>query len=228
MTQQEKNAGKANPGEPKRRRGRPPLPGPSARQQEMLDFIRSADRSGGRPPSIEEIRRHFHFSSTNAVRTHLAALEKKGLLKRVPNSHRGISLTSETRDAHGDARFVPLLGDAPAGAPGEAIIQADEHIALDPALFPQTDLFAIRVRGHSMTGAGINDRDLALIRPAAEAHDGDLVLARVNNEVTIKRLRFKRAVPCLHPENPEYPDIIPLENDEFSIIGIVAGIIRKY
>lgn len=218
----------AGNGRQKRRPGRPPVEGPTDRQREILGFIREALQTNRRPPSIDEIRRHFRFQSTFAVRTHLAALEKKGLLRIARNSHRGLSLPDDTgADGH-ETRLVPLLGDAPAGNPVEAIEQADEHIALDTALVPNGEIFAIRVRGDSMIGAGIFDHDVALIRPGPEARDGDLVLARLNNEVTVKRLRFRRGKPYLHPENPKYGDIVPGEGDDFSIIGTVSGIFRKY
>ncbi|MDR1613732.1 MAG: transcriptional repressor LexA [Planctomycetota bacterium] len=225
-----KRGGKTEPssgGERKRRPGRPPIEGPTARQREILAFIHSASRTDRRPPSIDEIRRHFKFQSTYAVRVHLAALEKKGLLHIAKGSHRGLSLPGDDH-ARREGRLVPLLGDAPAGMPSEAIGQADEHIALDPALFPQTDMFAIRVLGDSMIGAGIHDRDVALIRPGSEAQDGDLVLVRLNNEVTIKRLRFENGKPALHPENPDYADIPVEEGDDFAIVGVIAGIVRKY
>lgn len=212
----------------KRRPGRPPIEGPTARQRQILDFVRETVRAGERPPSIDEIRAYLQFSSTNAVRTHLQALEKKGLLKIARNSHRGIGLPDGDRAARGETRLVPLLGDAPAGSPTEAIEQADEHVALDSAMFPHENVFAIRVRGDSMIDAGIHDHDIALIRPGAEAGDGALVLARVNNEVTIKRLRFKKGKPYLHPENTAYRDIYVKDGDDLSVIGTVAGIVRKY
>lgn len=219
-------ATKVNPA--KRRPGRPPIEGPTARQREILEFIRAARQTGDRPPSIDEIRLHLNFKSTFAVRTHLLALEKKGLLHIARNSHRGISLSDNDRAVRNTSRLVPLLGDAPAGSPTEAIEQTDEHISVDPALFPQEDVFAIRVRGNSMLDAGIHDHDVALIRPNAEATAETVVLARLNNEVTLKRLRFKKGKPYLHPENAEYIDIFVEDGDDLSIIGVLVGIIRKY
>ena len=220
--------GTAKAGRAKRGPGRPPIEGPTTRQREILDFVCDIVHAGGRPPSIDEIRRHLKFRSTFAVRTHLQALEKKGLLRIARNSHRGISLPDDGKNTRAAPRLVPLLGDAPAGSPTEAIEQTDEHIALDPAMFPQPDIFAIRVRGDSMVDAGIHDRDIALIRPGQEAADGALVLARLNGEVTLKRLLFKEGRPCLHPENATYSDIPVKEGDSLSIIGTVAGIVRAY
>lgn len=207
--------------------GRPPIEGPTARQREILEFIRTVSQAGRQPPSIDEIRQHLKFKSTFAVRNHLQALERKGLLRIARNSHRGISLPGDAA-ARSASRLVPLLGEAPAGKPNEAIEQTDEHIILDPALFPQTDIFAIRVRGESMVDAGIHNGDVALVRPGPEAADGALVLARLNNEVTIKRLRFKKGIPYLHPENAAYSDIFVKDGDDLTIIGTVAGIIRTY
>lgn len=218
----------AGTGRSKRGPGRPPIEGPTARQREILDFIRAASQAGNRPPSIDEIRGHLKFQSTFAVRTHLRSLEGKGLLRIARNSHRGISLADDDAPPRSGSRAVPLLGDAPAGSPAEAIERADDHITLDPDLFPQDGLFAIRVRGDSMIDAGIHDRDVALIHPGSEAADGVLVLARLNGEVTIKRLRFRKGKPFLHPENPAYADIPVKDRDELSIIGTIAGIIRKY
>ncbi len=220
----------------KRRPGRPPVEGATARQQAVLDFIRETIQANRRPPTVEEIRLHFKFRSPFAVREHILALEKKGLLNIAKRSSRGLSLPDGAgTDADADApalvrgmRRVPLLGVAAAGHPIEAIEQYDENIALDESMFPGSDMFAIRVRGDSMTGAGINDRDIALIQPGSEAKTGDLVLARLNGDVTIKRLRFAKGKPYLHPENAAYSDIVPEDGDEFSIIGTVAGIVRKY
>ncbi len=214
----------------KRRPGRPPAEGATARQQAVLDFIRETIQANRRPPTVEEIRLHFKLRSPFAVREHILALEKKGLLNIAKRSSRGLSLPD---DADADApvhgmRRIPLLGEAAAGRPIEAIEQYDEHIALDESMFPGSGMFAIRVRGDSMIDAGINNHDVALIQPNPGANAGDLVLARLNNEVTIKRLRFAKGKPYLHPENAAYTDIVPKDDDEFSIIGTVAGIIRKY
>lgn len=228
MGKYRKANGAAKEGGAKRGPGRPPIEGPTARQREILDFIRTASQTGRQPPSIDEIRLYLKFKSTFAVRNHLRALERKGLLRIAKNSHRGISLPEKDAAARSASRLAPLLGEAAAGNPIEAIEQADEHITLDPSLFPQADVFAIRVRGDSMVDAGIHDRDVALIRPGPEAADGSLVLARLNSEVTIKRLRFKKGVPYLHPENTAFSDILVKDGDDLSIIGTVAGIIRTY
>ena len=217
---------------PKRRLGRPPAEGATARQQAVLDFIRETIRVNRRPPTVEEIRLHFKFRSPFAVREHILALEKKGLLNIAKRSSRGLSLPDDV-SAGADAsahrmRRIPLLGEAAAGQPIEAIEQYDEHIALDESMFPGPGMFAIRVRGDSMIDAGINNHDVALIQPNPEARAGALVLARLNGDVTIKRLRFTKGKPYLHPENAKYEDIVPEDSDDFSIIGTVAGIIRKY
>lgn len=215
-------------GKRKRRPGRPSIAGPTARQVEILEFIRAASQAERRPPSIDEIRRHFNFQSTNAVRAHLQSMEKKGLLRIARGSHRGISLPDDSGAREFHSRLVPLLGEAAAGAPIEAIERIDEHVALDGGLFPHPDIFALRVRGDSMIDAGINHQDLALIRPCPDAKDGDLVLARLNGDVTIKRLRLEKGRIALHPENPAYKDIRIGKDDDFSIVGTIAGIIRKY
>lgn len=211
----------------KRRPGRPPVKGPTARQQEVLDFIRAATLADHRPPSTEEIRRHFQFRSSFAVRTHLMALEKKGLVQITRNIARGITLTDAPDEIPSGVRRVPLLGEAPAGNPIEAIEEAGEHIIVDATMFSRTGLFALRVRGDSMIGAGIHDRDIALIHSGVEAEVGELVLARLNGEVTIKRLCRRRNLLYLHPENPKYPDIFPGDDDDFAVVGTVAGLIRK-
>ncbi len=218
----------------KRRTGRPPVEGATARQQAVLDFIRETIQANRRPPTVEEIRLHFNFRSPFAVREHILALEKKGLLNIAKRSSRGLSLPDDvSANAGADAsahrmRRIPLLGEAAAGQPIEAIEQYDEHIALDESMFPGPGMFAIRVRGDSMIDAGINNHDVALIQPNPEARAGALVLARLNGDVTIKRLRFTKGKPYLHPENAKYEDIVPEDSDDFSIIGTVAGIIRKY
>ncbi len=214
------------------RPGRPPVAGATPRQREVLDFVRTALADTGLTPTVEEIRRHFRFKSTFAVRCHLLALAKKGLVEMAPGIHRGLRIVGEAgkvEDARAAATFsVPLLGDAPAGVPVEAVEVGDERLEVDGSLFKPERLFAIRVRGDSMLGAGINDRDLALIRPAAAAPEGAIVLARLNGETTLKRLGVKQGRPYLLPENPAYRDIVPESGDDFTIVGVLTGIIRKY
>ncbi len=212
----------------KRRPGRPPVEGATARQQAILDFIRETIQANRRPPTVEEIRRYFNFRSPFAVREHILALEKKGLLNIAKRSSRGLSLPDDADAPIRPMRRIPLLGDAAAGQPIEAIEQYGEHIALDENMFPDSGMFAIRVCGDSMIDAGINDHDIALIQPGSEAKTNDLVLARLNGDVTIKRLCFAHGKPYLHPENVTYSDIVPEDGDDFSVIGTVAGIIRKY
>lgn len=196
---------------------------PTTRQLQILDYLRKAIKDNSRPPTLDEIRKHFGWHSTNAARSHLVLMEKKGLIRLNKNSHRGI-VVSETETPH--SKNVPLLGEAPAGRPVEEIAQTEERLTVDAGMFPQNNLFAIRVRGDSMVGAGINDRDVALIHYGAEARSGAIILARLNSEVTVKRLLSDADSVRLHAENPAYQDITVNAWDDFTIVGPVVGVMR--
>ncbi|MFN2352166.1 MAG: transcriptional repressor LexA, partial [Kiritimatiellia bacterium] len=156
------------------------------RQRMVLDFIRTELEHQGRPPTLHEIKNRFGWSSTNAVRGHLKLLRAKGALTCDRYRARGIRLPPIPSAP--TLRAVPLLGQVPAGMPLEAVEHHTDTINIDPAMFPGEDLFALRVRGDSMTDAGILEGDTLIVRRQPAADPGAIVVATINGEATVKRL----------------------------------------
>jgi repressor LexA len=191
----------------------------TSRQAEILQLIREAIESSGFPPTRAEICRVLGFRSPNAAEEHLRALERKGAIEILDGTARGIVLKQSLG--------VPLIGRVAAGAP----ILAEAHIQgryqLDPALFrPRAD-YLLKVRGLSMRDAGILDGDLLAVHRTAEARSGQIVVARLADEVTVKRLRRRGATVELLPENPDFaPIVLDTREEQFAIEGIGVGVIR--
>jgi repressor LexA len=189
------------------------------RQAEILQLIREVIESSGFPPTRAEICRVLGFRSPNAAEEHLRALERKGAIEILDGTARGIVLKQSLG--------VPLIGRVAAGAP----ILAEAHIQgryqLDPALFrPRAD-YLLKVRGLSMRDAGILDGDLLAVHRTAEARSGQIVVARLADEVTVKRLRRRGATVELLPENPDFdPIVLDTREEQFAIEGIGVGVIR--
>jgi repressor LexA len=191
----------------------------TAKQQEILTLIRQAIETTGLPPTRAEIAEAMDYSSHNAAEEHLRMLERKGAIEIVKGSARGIRLK--------DGGGIPLIGRVAAGSP----ILAEEHIQayyqVDPALFSPRADYLLKVRGMSMRDAGIHDGDMLAVHKTAEARAGQVVVARVNDEVTVKRLRRRGAIIELHPENPEFkPIVVDPRREEFAIEGLAVGVIR--
>ena len=187
------------------------------RQAQILDFIRDAIEDNGYPPTLAEIAGHFGFRSHNAAVDHLKALARKGALELTEGASRGIRLTTE--------QGLPLIGRVAAGSPLLAEENIQAYYRLDPALFrPRAD-YLLKVRGNSMVDVGILDGDLLAVHKTAEARSGQIVVARLGDEVTVKRLKRKGNRVELVAENPEYAPIVvdgPLE-----IEGLAVGLIRN-
>lgn len=193
------------------------------RQQEILDFIRNTLEILGAPPTRAEIASAFGFASPNAAEDHLKALAKKGVLVLEPGAARGIRLVQQLG--------LPLVGNVAAGSP----ILAEEHIQgryqIDPGLFSPRADFLLKVRGLSMRDVGIMEGDLLAVHRTGEARDGQIVVARVGDEVTVKRFKH-RGLPAgvvhLVPENPEFePIVVDTEHESLAIEGIAVGLIRN-
>ncbi len=195
------------------------------RQREVLAYLTDAVRQDGRPPTLRELAAHFGWHSDNSARQHLRLLRQKGVIEYDEGVSRGIRLSRRGRAA--ELRQVPLVGRVAAGLPIEAIENLEGSIGVDPRLFPEAEIFALRVKGDSMTGIGIHDGDLAIVRKAAEARDQEVIVARLNGEATLKRLRRKNQAFWLQAENPAYGDIHVDRADSFEIVGIVVGIMRR-
>ncbi len=199
--------------------------GLTERQQEVLDFLTDTMARGGRPPTLREIAAHFGWASDNAARQHLRLLRQKGVIAYDEGVARGIRLAPGRAGA--DLREVSLVGRVAAGVPLEAIENIEGTLGVDPRLFPEQDVFALRVRGESMQDAGIRDGDIALIRKQQEAREGDIVIALVNDEATLKRYARQGETVVLRAENPVYPDLEVTGRDSLELIGVVIGIMRR-
>jgi repressor LexA len=191
----------------------------TVKQQEILDFIRQAIEETGFPPTRAEIAKAFRYSSPNAAEDHLRTLERKGAIELTPGASRGIRLA--------ESFGLPLIGRVAAGSP----ILAEEHVErrcqVDPALFrPRAD-YLLKVRGMSMKDIGILDGDLLAVHRTREARSGQIVVARLNGEVTVKRLKRRGRAIELVPENSELKSIEVDAADELAIEGIGVGVIRR-
>lgn len=203
------------------------------RQQEIYDFIAFTIRDKGFPPTIREIMDQFNIASTNGVRTTLAALEKKGHIKRRPMLSRGIELTARIHRDIGqaitaDVREVPLIGRVAAGQPILAIENVEETIAVDSSFAPGEDVFALRVEGDSMTGIGILDGDYVLARHQITANQGEIIVAIVDGEATVKRYYVDGEGVQLVAENEAYEPIIVGPHQDFRIAGKVVSLMRRF
>lgn len=199
------------------------------RQGEILDFIRQCLVDSGAPPTREEIARAFGFRSLNAAEQHLQALQKKGLIELVAGTSRGIRL-KETLLALKEvsADFgLPLIGKVAAGSPILAQENVLKHPAIDPLMFrPRAD-YLLEVRGLSMRDAGILEGDWLAVHKQAEANNGQIVVARLGDEVTVKRLKQRGNRVELIAENPDFkPIVVDLRREPLQIEGIAVGVIR--
>jgi len=190
------------------------------RQAEVLEFLRQYAEEHGYPPTVAEVMKRFSFSSPHAVSCHLDALRRKGFLRREPRTSRGIVLSDRPR-----MRRVPVLGRVPAGIPVSEEESPEGFLALDASLTGEGDLFALRVKGKSMEGAGIFDGDYVLVRKGARAEHGEIVVACIDGEYTVKRLSVHRNRVELRAEHPDFP---PLRADRAAIAGKVVGLYRRF
>jgi repressor LexA len=191
----------------------------TSRQQEILDLIRDYAARTGRPPTRAEIATALGFRSANAAEAHLRALARKGAIELIPGASRGIRLR---------APGVPVVGRVAAGHPILAEEHIEQHLPIDPALFQPRADYLLRVRGMSMRGAGILDGDLLAVHRSPEARDGQIVVARLADEVTVKRFERRGHLVRLLPENDEFTPIeIDLRRDAFAIEGLGVGLLRN-
>ena len=202
------------------------------RQQAIFDFIAGIIRGRGAPPANREIMEAFDINSTNGVRTTLAALEKKGHIRRHARLSRGIELVDQgdASITHVDTVEVPVLGRVAAGTPILATENIDSSVHVDRSLLPSSgDVFALSVQGDSMIEAGILDGDVVVARQQETANRGEIVVALIDDEATVKR--FDPGPDCIRllPENAAYDPIIVRgdEGVQFRIAGRVVGLMRR-
>jgi len=215
----------------------------TARQQQILELVQSAIERTGAPPTRAEIAAELGFRSANAAEEHLQALARKGVIELVGGTSRGIRLRSDTLRALNEARgkqfslplpslaqlTLPLIGRVAAGSPILAQEHIDQTFVVEATMFPRRPDYLLRVRGMSMRDAGILDGDLLAVQRATEAKNGQIVVARLGDDVTVKRLRRTGQAIELLPENPEYDTIVvPTDGEiDFQLEGIAVGLIRN-
>ena len=208
----------------------------TARQQQILELVQRAIRTTGAPPTRAEIASELGFRSANAAEEHLQALARKGVLELISGTSRGIRLRQpatmgsgmhqQTLDAFAQLA-LPLIGRVAAGSPLLAQEHVDQTYHIEPSLFVHRPDYLLRVRGMSMRDAGIMDGDLLAVQSTREARNGQIVVARLGDDVTVKRFhRLKNQIE-LHAENPDYPTIVVQPGEPFEIEGLAVGLIRN-
>lgn len=193
------------------------------RQKQILELIQDFIYETGMPPTRAEIANALGFKSANAAEEHLRALQRKGVLDLVPGASRGIQLKDSLRDQMG----LPLVGRVAAGSPILAEEHIETHYRIDPQLFNPKPHYLLRVQGMSMKDAGILDGDLVAVHRTPEVRSRQIIVARLNDEVTVKRYRQKGSIVSLLPENEDFEPIeVDLKEQELVIEGVVVGVIR--
>lgn len=198
------------------------------RQQAVLDFVRERIAADGMPPTLAEIARAFGFRQARAAAKHLLALEARGYLSLLPGKARGIRLPATAqRAARDEALVLPLLGRVAAGQPIGAAAETGREVIVDPHLFHPRPHYLLRVRGDSMRDQGILDGDLIAVHRTAEARSGQTVVARLDGEVTVKKLELTAHRVRLLPRNAEHAPIeVDPRTDDFAIEGLYVGVLR--
>jgi len=210
----------------------------TARQQQILQLVQHAIARTGAPPTRAEIAAELGFKSANAAEEHLQALARKGVIELVSGTSRGIRLKGAGRTGvRGDSfslplpgmaqLALPLVGRVAAGSPILAQAHIDQTYHVEPTLFTQRPDYLLRVRGMSMQGAGILDGDLLAVHATREARNGQIVVARLGDDVTVKRFHRHQGQIELHAENPDYPTIVVRPGEPFEIEGLAVGLIRN-
>ncbi|ACT11569.1 repressor LexA [Pectobacterium aroidearum] len=194
----------------------------TARQQQVYDLIRDHIAQTGMPPTRAEIAQQLGFRSPNAAEEHLKALARKGVIEIVSGASRGIRLLMEEETG------IPLVGRVAAGEPLLAQEHIECHYQVDPAMFKPSADFLLRVSGMSMKDIGIMDGDLLAVHKTEDVRNGQIVVARIDDEVTVKRLKKQGNMVHLLAENEEFaPIVVDLRQQSFSIEGLAVGVIRN-
>jgi repressor LexA len=195
------------------------------RQAQILELVKVFIKDTGMPPTRAEIASTLGFKSANAAEEHLKALAKKGVIEMVPGASRGIRLVEEEEP---EQLGLPLIGQVAAGSPILAHEHIESHYQVDPSLFNPCADFLLRVKGESMKDIGIMDGDLLAVHRTPVANNGQVVVARVDEDVTVKRFEKAGKQVLLHAENEAFDTIkVDLEHDHFNIEGLAVGVIRN-
>jgi len=196
----------------------------TARQSQIFDLIKETISETGMPPTRAEIATFFGFKSANAAEEHLKALAKKGYIEMLPGTSRGIRLAEEFIEVEG----LPLIGRVAAGEPILAQEHVEEHYKIDGNLFHPAADYLLRVNGESMKDIGIMDGDLLAVHTTTDVQNGQVVVARVEEDVTVKRFKREGNIVYLHAENEAFQPIkVDLSHQHFNIEGIAVGVIRS-
>jgi repressor LexA len=205
------------------------------RQNDILTFIKEFLAENGYPPTLREIGKKFQISSTFGVKRHLIALQKKGYLKVESNASRGIAITKSDDETNIAPIFsireafnkIPIVGRVAAGSPILAIENIEGSVVVDPTFIKKTEnSFALRVQGDSMIDEGIFEGDLVIVSPEDKGKNGDIIVAMLEDEVTVKTLSLDKNKVTLIPANEKYKPITVEGERDFSIIGKVKGVVR--
>jgi repressor LexA len=200
----------------------------TVRQKQVLAFVEERRETTGSAPTLQETAEYFGFRSLNAVRQHLRLIEQKGFVQRVPRKSRGV-IVVRVGKSDPDTIRVPLLGRIPAGHPLAAEEDIEEQLVLPCQLYRGRELFALRVRGDSMNGAGILSGDVAVLDASTEARDGSIAAVIIESEATLKRVYRRPTGLLLKPENPAFQtiEISVSDAEDVRIAGVLVGILRK-
>ena len=194
------------------------------RQIEVLEYIKNWIDINEMPPTVIEITNGLQLNSTNGVRGHLQALARKGAIELIPGASRGIRVLSDEVAEKG----LPVVGQVAAGSPILAEQHIEEYCQVEAHVFHPSADYLLRVHGMSMCNAGILDGDLLAVHRRANANNGQIVVARLENEVTVKRFQQKGHIVHLHAENPDYATIkVNLKHEPFALEGIAVGVLRQ-
>lgn len=194
------------------------------RQEQIFDLIKDKISDTGMPPTRAEIAKFFGFKSANAAEEHLKALAKKGYIEMLPGTSRGIRLTQECIEEDG----LPLIGQVAAGEPILALEHIEERYQVDGTLFRPNADYLLRVNGESMKNIGILDGDLLAVHQTSDIKNGQVIVARVGDDVTVKRFKREGNVVYLHAENDDFSPIeVDLTSQSFNVEGLAVGVIRN-
>jgi repressor LexA len=213
----------------------------TARQSQILELIQNAIARTGAPPTRAEIAAELGFKSANAAEEHLQALARKGVIELVAGTSRGIRLRGETLRSIHESRYkqfslplqslaqlaLPLIGRVAAGSPILAQEHIDQTYTVESSLFQRRPDYLLKVRGMSMRDVGIMDGDLLAVQSTREAKNGQIIVARLGDDVTVKRFHRNKHLIELHPANPDFSVIVVEPGEQFEVEGLAVGLIRN-
>ncbi|MBN1759893.1 MAG: transcriptional repressor LexA [Chitinispirillaceae bacterium] len=200
-------------------------------QHRVVAYILKYRSENGFPPTVREIASALGYKSPNNVRQHLRLIEQKGFIRLLPGKARGIEVSATLAAGEfgeEEEEGVPLIGSVAAGKPITAIENVEGYVTLDRSIFRGDGLFALRIRGDSMTGMGILNGDIVVVKKKSQAEHGEVVVVVIDGDATLKRFIKESGMVKLRAENPAYEDIVLDPNSSLQVAGKLVGVIRKY